>query len=245
MIKGLWDSGAGMIARGIQTDVTSNNLANSTTTAFKEDRLNFREVIDGRLLLDRGRGVPSPENRLRAGFETRLRAGALESTGADLDFAVNGPGYFVVETPDGERFTRDGHFTQSGDGQLVTMDGFPVLGDGGPLRLAPGPVEMSGDGRLSQNGTAVGALRVVEFEEPEKLAKLGRNLWQPTDEDQLPLPAEESLPVQGVLEHSNIRVVEQMVRLIEHERSYSFAHKALQIQDENLGKAVNELGRTR
>lgn len=245
MIKGLWDSGAGMIARGIQTDVTGNNLANSNTTAFKEDRLNFREMIDGRLLLDRGRGVPSPENRLRAGFETRLRAGALQSTNAPLDFAVDGPGFFVVETPDGERFTRDGHFTLSSEGQLVTADGFPVLGEGGALRLGPGPVEMNGNGQLSQNGTALGALRLVEFEEPERLAKLGRNLWQTADEDQPVLPAQASRPVQGMLEGSNIRVVEQMVRLIEHERSYSFAHKALQIQDENLGKAVNELGRLR
>ncbi len=245
MIKGLWDSGAGMIARGIQTDVTGNNLANSTTTAFKEDRLNFRELIDGRLLLDRGRGVPSPENRLRAGFETRMRAGALESTGSPLDFAVNGPGFFVVETPDGERYTRDGHFALSPEGQLVTMDGFPVLGEAGPLRLGAGPVELSGDGQLSQNGTAVGSLRLAEFEQPERLNKLGRNLWVPRDEDQLPAPAEASQPVQGVLEHSNIRVVEQMVRLIEHERSYSFAHKALQIQDDSLGKTVNELGRLR
>jgi len=245
MIRGLWDSGAGMIARGVQADVTASNLSNSTTTAFKEDRLSFRDMIDGRLLLDRTRGVPTPENRLRGGFETRLRAGALQTTNAQLDFAVDGPGWFVVETPDGERFTRDGHFTLSAEGQLVTQDGFPVLGEGGPIRLGPGPVEMTGDGVLSQNGAAVGGLRLVEFEEPKGLAKLGGNLWTLLDEEQVPLPAQESRPVQGMLEGSNIRVVEQMVRLIEHERSYSFAQKALQIQDENLGKAVNDLGRLR
>jgi len=245
MIRGLWDSGAGMIARSVQQDVTAGNLANSTTTAFKEDRLSFRDMIDGRLLLDRTRGVPTPENRLRGGFETRLRAGALQTTGAELDFAVDGPGWFVVETPDGERFTRDGHFTLSAEGQLVTQDGFPVLGEGGAIRLGPGPVEMTGDGVLSQGGAAVGGLRLVEFEEPERLAKLGGNLWTLLDEDQTPQPAQESRPVQGMLEGSNIRVVEQMVRMIEHERSYGFAHKALQIQDENLGKAVNDLGRLR
>ncbi|MDP2360904.1 MAG: flagellar hook-basal body protein [bacterium] len=245
MIKGLWDSGAGMIARGIQQDITGTNLANARTTAFKEDRLNFREMIDGRLLLDRGRGVPSPENRLRQGFETRLRAGEFQQTGAPLDFALDGPGYFVVETADGERYTRDGHFLLSPEGVLVTADGLPVLGEGGLIRLGPGPVESTGDGRLAQNGTVVGALRVVEFDEPARLAKLGRNLWQPRPEDTQPAPATATRPVQGMLEGSNIQVVEQMVKLIEQERTYAFAHKALQIQDENLGKAVGDLGRLR
>lgn len=245
MIKGLWDSGAGMIARGIQTDITAGNLANGQTTAFKEDRLNFRDIIDGRLLLDRGRGVATPENRLRQGAETRLRAGALQSTHAPLDFALDGPGYFVVETPEGERYTRDGHFSLSPEGVLQTADGFPVLGEGGPLRLGAGPVEMNGDGQLSQRGTAVGALRLVEFEDPQVLAKLGRNLWQPVPEDLPPQPARGTRPVQGALEASNVAMVEQMVRLIEQERTYAFAHKALQIQDDNLGRAVSEIGRLR
>jgi flagellar basal-body rod protein FlgF len=245
VIKGLWDSGAGMIARGIQQDVTGNNLANSQSTAFKEDRLNFRRMIDGSLILDRTRGVDLPENRLREGFETRMREGALQSTGAPLDFALNGPGFFVVETADGERFTRDGHFFLSPEGVLETADGLPVMGEGGLLRLGPGPVEMNGDGQLSQNGVAVGSLRVVEFEDPARLAKLGRNLWTKPEDDPDPAPAEETRLAQGMLEASNIRVVEQMVKLIEQERTYAFAHKALQMQDENLGKSVNEIGRLR
>lgn len=245
MIKGLWDSGAGMIARGLQQDVTASNLANARTTAFKEDRLNFRDMIDGRLLLDRTRGVPIPENRLRGGFETRQRAGALESTGAPLDFALDGPGFFVVDSPDGERYTRDGHFFLSPEGVLETADGLPVLGEGGPIRLQPGPVEMNGDGQLAQGGAVVGAFRLVEFPEPGRLAKLGRNLWQPLPEDLAPEPATGTRAVQGMLEGSNVLVVEQMVRLIEQERTYAFAHKALQIQDESLGKTVGELGRLR
>jgi flagellar basal-body rod protein FlgF len=243
MIKGLWDSGAGMIARGAQQAVTANNLANSSTTAFKEDRLNFRRMIDGQLLLDRSRGVPNPENRLRDGFETRFSAGALKPTGAPLDFALDGPGFFVVETEQGERYTRNGHFFRSPEGTLVTADGLPVLGEAGRIQLGSGPVELDGEGRLGQNGIAVGRLRLVEFADRSRLAKLGRSLYQPLPEDLQPDPAEQTRVRQGMLETANAQVVDMMVRLIEQERGYDFASRALRIQDENLGRAVADIGR--
>lgn len=243
MIKGLWDSGAGMIARGVQQSVTASNLANSSTTAFKEDRVNFRSLIDGRLLLDRGRGVASPENRLREGFETRFAEGPMRSTNAPLDMALEGPGFFVVETPDGERYTRSGHFFRSPEGTLVTADGLPVLGEAGRIQLEVGPVDLDAEGRLGQNGVAVGRLRLVEFEDRSKLAKLGRGLYQPVPEDLQPEPATGTVARQGVLEGSNVQVVDAMVKLIEQERAYDFASRALKAQDENLGRAVSEIGR--
>jgi len=243
VIKGLWTSGAGMIARGVQQAVTANNLANSSTTAFKEDRVGFRRMVEGRLLLDRGRGVPSPESRLREGFETRFTEGAVKPTGAPLDFALEGPGFFVVETPEGERYTRSGHFFRSPEGTLVTADGLPVLGEAGRVQLEAGPVELDAEGRLVQDGVAVGRLRLVEFEDRSKLAKLGRGLYQPVPEDLQPEPAEETRARQGLLETSNVQVVETMVRLIEQERAYDFASRALRVEDENLGRAVGDIGR--
>lgn len=243
MIKGLWDSGAGMLARSLQTEVTANNLANGQTTAFKEDRLSFRELIDGRLLLDRNRGVPSPENRLRGGFDTRFRQGAMRHTGSEMDFALEGPGFFVVETPEGERYTRDGHFFVGPEGALVNAEGLPVLGTAGRIELEPGPVTLDGDGQLLQNGNVVGSFRLVEFEEPRALAKLGRALYQPIPEDLQPEAAADTRAVQGSLEASNVETVEQMVRLIEQERSFTFAQRALQLQDDNLGRAVTDIGK--
>ncbi len=243
MIKGLWDSGAGMIARGIQQEVTANNLANSQTTAFKEDRLGFRDLIEGRLLLDRAQGNPSPERRLRDGFETRFRDGAMQQTGSAMDFAVEGPGFFVVESPDGERFTRDGHFFRSPEGFLVTADGLPVLGTAGRIELEAGPVELNDEGQLVQGDTVVATMRLVEFEDTRQLGKLGRSLYQPLSEEFEARPAAESRARQGVLEGSNVVVVEQMVRLIEQERAFTFAQRALQLQDENLGRAVSDIGR--
>jgi flagellar basal-body rod protein FlgF len=243
VIKGLWDSGAGMLARGLQQDVSANNLANVNTTAFKEDRLNFKEVIDSRLLLDRGRGAASPENRLRSGFETRFSSGSLKTTGSPLDFAIDGPGFFVLETPDGDRYTRAGHFFVSPDGNLVNPDGLPVMGDSGRLQLGPGPVEMDADGRLSQNGNAVGTLRLVEFEDTSLLGKLGRGIFAPINEDVVPTTATSTQALQGMLENSNLQAVEQMVSMIEQEKMYTFAQRALSIQDTNLSRAVGELGR--
>ena len=243
MIKGLWDSGAGMIARALQQDVTANNLANLNTAAFKEDRLNFRDMVEGRLLLDRGRGLLSPERRLWAGFETRFQEGSLRGTGSPLDFALEGPGFFVVETPDGDRFSRAGHFFRSPDGFLVTPDGLSVLGTGGRIRLRPGPVELDDEGRLIQENTVVAEFRLAEFEDPGILAKLGRGLFVPVPEDTPPLQAEETRIHQQMLESSNIQAVEQMVKMIEQERMYTFAQRALRIQDESLGRTVSELGR--
>jgi flagellar basal-body rod protein FlgF len=243
VIKGLWDSGAGMIARGLQQDITANNLANVNTTAFKEDRLNFKEMVDGRLLLDRGRGTPSPENRLRGGFETRFREGSFKNTGNSLDFALDGPGFFVLETPDGERFTRAGHFFLSPDGNLVNADGIPVLGESGRLQFADGPVDLDADGRLSQNGNVIGALKIVEFEDTNLLGKLGNSVFTPLKEDVIPQAASKTTAVQGMLENSNMQAVQQMVSMIEQEKMYTFSQRALSIHDTNLSKAVGELGR--
>ena len=245
MIKGLWDSGAGMIARSLQHDVTANNLANVNTTAFKQDRLNFREMINSRLLLDRVRGASSPESMLREGMETRFHQGELQQTGNSLDFALNGDGFFVVNTADGQRYTRQGHFQVSVDGQLITMAGDPVMGQGGAITLNPGPVDASSDGRLFQEGEEVGQLQLVQFGEQEnRLLKMGSGLFVPDDEDEvLPQQDTSTRVVQGQLEGSNSGAVEQMVHLIEQERMYTFTQQALSLQDENLGRAVGDLGR--
>lgn len=245
MIRGLIDSGGAMMARSLQTDITSNNLANTQTTGFKLDRLNFRELIDHRLVVDRGRGVPNPETRLRSGMETRWTEGPLEATGAELDFALEGPGFFAIEGLDGrEHYTRNGHFLLADDGSLVTSEGLPVLGDAGAIQLGPGPVELSGDGQLVQGGAVVGRLKLVEFEDRSFLAKLGHTLFVPTDEDKAgPRTAEGTRAHQGSLEGSNGGVVELMVGMIEQEKMFTFAQRALRTHDENLARAVGELGR--
>ena len=245
MIRGLIDSGGAMMARSMQTDITANNLANAQTTGFRQDRLNFRELIDHRLIVDRGRGIDNPENRLRSGFETRWSPGPLEPTGSQLDFALEGPGFFAVEGLDGrEHYTRNGHFLLGEDGSLVTSDGLPVIGDAGALKLGPGPVDLNGDGQLVQNGVVVGQLKLVEFEDRSFLAKLGHNLFTPTDEDRAGAhDAEGTVVQQGALEGSNGGVVELMVGMIEQEKLFTFAQRALRTNDENLARAVGELGR--
>jgi flagellar basal-body rod protein FlgF len=243
MIKGLWDSGAGMMARGLQHEITSNNLANLSTTAFKEDRLTFREVIDGQLMLDRGRGSLRPENRLREGALIDFQEGPREETGNPLDFAIDGPGFFVLRTEEGEVYSRAGHLRRSPEGRLIGSDDLPVLGMGGEITLGPGPVQLMGDGSLAQNGEVVGRLRLVEFNDTKELSKLGAGLYKLSEESEPPLPSEKSGLIQGWVESSNLNSVTQMIRLIEQERSYQFAQRALQSLDQNLGKAVGELGR--
>jgi flagellar basal-body rod protein FlgF len=243
MIKGLWDSGAGMMARGLQHELTANNLANLSTTAFKEDRLSFREMIDGSMLLDRNRGSANPMERLSEGATTVFQEGAHEETGNSLDFAIEGPGFFVLREGDKEIYSRSGHLQRSPEGELMGSKGLPVLGEGGPITLGPGPVQLMSDGSLVQNEEVMGKLRLVEIDDVRTLGKLGDGLYQLAQGAEPPVPATLSRLHQGRLESANVNPVTQMVRMIEQQRSYQFAQRALQAIDQNLGKAVGELGR--
>ncbi len=243
MIKGLWDSGAGMMARGMQHEITSNNLANLSTTAFKEDRLSFREMIDGRMMLDGSGGHARPEDTLAQGAHTVYQEGAHEETGNPLDFAIEGPGFFVLRSEEGEVFSRAGHLQRSSEGVLLGSMGLPVLGESGPIELEAGPVQLMSDGSLVQNEEVMGQLRLVEIDDLSQLRKMGGGLYK-LEQEALPArPAQASRLHQGRLESANVDAVSQMVRMIEQQRSYQFAQRALQAMDQNLGKAVGELGR--
>ena len=173
MTEGLYAALSGAIAEGRALEVTANNLANVSTSGFKKDRLSFREVLAGtnntqRQVLIEPAGVD-------------LRQGTFNRTNAPLDAAIIGPGFFAVQTPQGDRYTRAGSFALSTDGALVTPSGYPVLGKSGPIRVDAGAtVNIGGDGTVTSNGTAVGQLRVVNFAEPAAIERVGASLRRAT-----------------------------------------------------------------
>ena len=240
MIKGIYNTAASMIPREKKQEVIANNLANAETTGFKKDSLFLRVFKNAKLT--GSRPGPSWEVRMIDKVYTSFRPGSLERTGRDLDVALQGDGFFVVQTPDGEAYTRDGAFSLAPDGTLINSDNLPVLTDGGPVILQGGKVTVGVDGQISVDATRVGKLRVVEFDDNAKLLKSGNGLFV-ADPDTPPKETESPQVRQGFLERSNVDVLKEMVDMIETYRGFETGQKMIQIQDETLAKAVNELGK--
>ena len=175
---------------------------------------------------------------------TDYTEGSLDSTGRDLDIAIQGDGFFAVETPNGEAYTRNGALTVSPQGVLVNADNYPILTDSGPLTVTGQSVSIGAGGQVSVDGQNVGTLRVVDFEKPYDLRKVNGTLYI-APKGITPNPATNVAVRQGYLEKSNVDVLREMVDMIDSYRAFEMGQKMIQIQDESLGKAVNDLGKAK
>lgn len=221
-------------------DTTANNLANMTTAGFKVEHLVTRELVEKPAAAD---DIPHDIAFADAWMLQRdFSTGALERTGNPLDFALEGEGFFVVQTPAGEAFTRDGRFGLNAEGQVVTRTGEPVLGEGGPITLDPagGPISVSSEGSISQDGAVLGTLRVANFATPAALEKIGSNLWRATDE--APQAAETKIAA-GFIEGSNVNAVEELTAMIQISRAYTSVAKMIVQADELRGTSIEKLAR--
>lgn len=262
MNQGLYAAYLGMRARQQALDTIADNIANASTTGFKAGALVYRSVEEGETVsgaaaasaapnapaqpLSAGTTAPGHPRALGVvvGSSVDHGAGALRQTGAPLDLALSGEGYFVVQTARGERYTRAGSFTLNADGQLVTQTGDLVVGEGGPLTLPPGEVTVGGDGSVSVAGREAGRLRVARFERPAAaLLKEGANLFAPTGTER-PTEATGARVMQGVLESSNVNPVAELSAMIEASREFDSLQRSITLQMNDLGRKVaNEIGR--
>lgn len=229
-----------------EMDVVANNIANLNTTGYKADGSLFEEYLSsaaragqsgGRISYVRDRGVWHD-----------MGQGPIERTGNPLDVAIDGSGFLVVQTPNGERYSRNGSLQISATGQLVTSDGYPVLGDGGPISLQPNDrqVSISRDGTISVRegnskvDSARGKLRLVTFANPQQLQKDGSGTFNPAAGVQ-PQPATKGGVIQGAVEKSNVRGVVEMSRMIEITRAYTQIDALLQQQNDLGQTALDKL----
>ncbi len=246
MIRGIYTAASGMIAETVRSDVTANNLANASTAGFKKDVAVNRDFAN--LLLQRI--DDGPENPVIGSLGIGATvdeiavdhsAGSLRHTGNPLDFAIEGKGFFTIQTPAGLRFTRNGSFTRNAQGQLVDGNGNPVLGENGVLNLPAGTVTVTGEGRVLIDGAETGRLRLTGFADERQLAKEGDGSFIAAPGTQL-LAAGGGLR-QGFLEQSNVNIITEMVNLINGYRTYEVNAKTVQAHDQLLDKAVNEVGK--
>jgi flagellar basal-body rod protein FlgF len=240
MIKGIYDTAASMVPRERMLDVVANNIANSQTPGFKKDSVFLETVKNAQSKLASLR--PAWEVRMKDGVYTDNSQGALEATGRELDVAIEGDGFFVVETPQGQAYTRNGSFTLSPEGTLIDSNGYSVMTDAGEIQVFNGEVAIAPDGQISIDDQLVGRLQIVDFPHPYNLTKLAGSLVQPPA-DVVPEPAPMAQVRQGYLEKSNVDVLREMVDMISSYREFETGQRMIQMQDESLGKATNDLGR--
>jgi len=243
MVNGLYTARNGMILLQEKVDNASHNMANATTTGFKQSLMSTLSEVQNRrndqALLHHDESHWMVENRID------WTQGSLLDTGNNLDLALDGEGFFMVETSEGVRYTRSGSFTRNGVGELTTLQGFKVLDQtGNPITVEGGTVRVGNNGLITVDGQEMGKLGIVNFEDRNELQREGRNLYfLPTESAQTPKPAENATVKQGYLEASNVNVVDSMVELIRFQRNYELDQKAVHASDETLGKAVNEIGK--
>ena len=238
MLLRLQNSFASMTQMGREQERTANNLANAGTLGYKQDRT-FTQALNERLDAE---AAPRSDRLTRQWAD--LTQGALEKTGAPLDVALSGDGFFVLrdENTGAERYTRAGRFVLDDEGTLRAPTGLAVEGESGPLRLPPDVrhVEISKDGTLRADGNAVGRLRLVAFEDPMRLRRLEGAMFTANGAE----PGEaEAAVMQGYVEASNVDAVGEMTDMITHFRLFESQQKALQTSDEVLGNVTRDLAK--
>ncbi len=220
--------------------VIANNIANANTTGFRAEGVTFAEHISA--LRD---GHPSLSMATAEVRETVMTQGGMEMTGGPFDLAIEGEGFFMIETPGGDRLTRAGNFTPNQDGDLVTPEGYRVLDAGGAPVFVPqgaGQIGIGSDGTISAGGQPIGQVGLFVPNDPNGLIREDGTRFQALGGV---TEATDGRMMQGFLEGSNVSPVLQIARMIEVQRAYELGQSFLTNEDERIMGAVRALGRAR
>ncbi len=281
MLRGMYTGAAGMVVQQNRLDALSNNLANVDTTGYKRDtpiQKAFPELLIRRMSDDGQTQIPFRSfpfgsydvapvvGQVGTGVETNeyytvFSQGSLKQTDNAFDIALEGEGFFAVQTPQGERYTRNGSFLIGPEGMLVTKQGYPVLGEDGSIQLKLNNFVVDEDGVIYQNDALaedperlvsmrenewedtvrVDRLRIVDMRNTRYIRKQGDSLWTTTDEsgEAFTMGSQRPKVHQGFLETSNVNPVTEMVQLIEVNRAYEANQKAIQSHDQMTGQLIN------
>ncbi|MHC1782804.1 MAG: flagellar hook-basal body protein [Anaerolineaceae bacterium] len=261
MLKGIYSAASAMIVGLNRQTVISHNIDNLETPGFKEIMVSMDDFVDtvvSEKSLLNGSSASQPFlqnqgiNKLRrigdlglgvmtSPQTTNYDQGALQITNEPLDLAIEGAGFFRVQTPDGIRYTRDGRFIRDASGTLVTVDGYQVLGkNGAAIKLGEGDISIKSDGTISVAEKASGQIDLVAFKDPD--AELTRDLPNTFVAAGAPTSTEVGRMEQGALEATNVDTARLMTQMISTTRAYEAAQQLLKVQDDLLGKSIAALG---
>lgn len=218
-----------------EMQIVANNIANAATTGFRQQGMLFSEFVqsvDGGASLSMGQGNVG---------QTSFAQGAITQTNGSFDFAIEGDGYFLVQTPAGERLTRAGSFSPSAAGDLVNNDGFAVLDAGGaPVFVPPDATDISvaSDGTLSADGQLIGQIGLVVPNDPQDMIREDGVMFRTESGFE---PAENARVLQGFVENSNVEPILQIARMVEVQRAYEMGQSFLDAEDERIRRAMDAM----
>lgn len=259
MQNGMFSGLFGALTNEHRMNSIANNLANVNTTGYKRDTLSFRDtfimfahdqIMEPVANVRSEKLFPEPKHAARprlAEARTDFSQGALKTTGGPLDVAISGDGFFTVRTPQGDYYTRNGHFRLTPEGTLITEQGFEVLGDGGEITIPPGAghLVIAEDGRIFADNALIGQIGMVMVDDPTKLEKLGGNMYRAREGAQVEEVEAPGFMVQGFLEAPNVDVVYEMVNMIEAQRQFEAYTKVMQTADAIDREATTKVGKNR
>jgi flagellar basal-body rod protein FlgF len=221
-----------------QMSVIANNLANASTPAYKGERVVFQEYLEP------SGGSGGTAYVMDTNTYRDTREGPMSRTGNPLDVAIEGSGYMVVQTPQGNRYTRNGHLQLGADGTLVTADGYPILGAGGqPVTVPPGSanITITADGTLSARGGAAGRIELVDFPDEQQVEPAAGGLYVSSA---TPTPAVDAKLRQGMVEDSNVQPIVEMTRLMQVSRNYTATTNMINDENDRIKNALDKLSQT-
>lgn len=247
MQRGLYIAATGMMVNRRLMENVTNNITNVETTGYKKNYLithSFDEVLLERINDTRVVGMNSYAGPLTFGTLVDQKyqdftQGSLESTDLSTDITIVGDGFYVMDTPAGERYTRSGAFALTVDGYICDPDGNYLMGQNGRIRPGTDDFAVDGLGRVTVDGEYIDTIRVVSFDDNDSLRSQGDNLWYATEQ---PREATNIQIRQYCLENSNVAVSREMVDMMTTYRAYETNQKILTMIDETLGMAVSEIG---
>ena len=251
MVRGLYIAGTGMMLQRRLMENVTNNIANADTTGYKKEHLvshSFDAVLLERINDTHVVGYTRAVGPLNLGTQidqlyVNFAQGGLEGTERSTDLALIGDVFFVMQTADGERYTRSGAFYIDELGFLIDGEGNLLLGDNGPIYVGGLNFSVDGSGGVWVDNEFVDNIRVVSFEDNGALRKQGSNLYFSLEE---PLAVTQPYIIrQGFLETSNVDIAREMVDMLSVYRTYETNQRMITMIDETVGKAVNEIGRLR
>jgi flagellar basal body rod protein FlgG len=240
MAGGIYAALSGLQSTTARLDRIAGDIGNASTIGYRSERSalvqaerpSFSDVLD------------SAVDVSLAPASSDFRTGAIAPTGRNLDVAVEGGGFFVLQTPAGVRYTRNGHFTRSVDGTLAAQHGTEVLGiDGKPIKLGTADVEIESDGTVKAGGVRAGQIQVVTFADPTKLVR-GDGVRFRAPEGMTAVPDPEARVQAGALESANVSLPERMAQLVQLSRGFEALQRGLSVLTNEVdGRAIVELGR--
>jgi flagellar basal-body rod protein FlgF len=237
MAGGYYTALSGMRTRMDALDRLAADIANASTAGYKTERA-------GTIQADRpsfGVTLQSAVDVANGEARTDLRPGAIASTGRSLDVAIHGAGFFVVQTPQGERYTRNGHLVRGVEGTLTTDEGDAVLGVDGPIKVDTGTVDLDADGTVRNGASIAGKLKIVDLGANPKLLRDGGSRFRM---DGTPSVIEKPSIVSGSLEQSNVSMAERVAELSDVARNFETLLRAVSVLMNDVDRgAITELGR--